>query len=123
MLSHLVSKKTCHILFQTIITIFLLAGLARGNGGTLTFTDITLQAGTGGPTGTGNTGGHGAMFADVNADGRPDLYITMNFETIQMAVRTTLPPTTPSPVMAVTASSAGRRLSRPKEAADVPSWK
>ena len=45
----------------------------------LSFTDITLSAGTGGPTASGQTGGHGAMFCDVNADGRPDLYITMLF--------------------------------------------
>jgi hypothetical protein len=47
--------------------------------GTLSFTDITESAGTGGPTGSGETGGHGVMWADVNGDGRPDLYITMNW--------------------------------------------
>jgi len=46
----------------------------------LSFTDITLSAGTGGPTGSGQTGGHSAVFADVDDDGRPDLYITMLFE-------------------------------------------
>ncbi len=45
----------------------------------LSFTDITLSAGTGGPTASGKTGGHGAMFCDVDNDGRPDLYITMLF--------------------------------------------
>jgi hypothetical protein len=45
--------------------------------GELSFTDITLSAGTGGPTGEGETGGHGVMFADVDNEGRPDLYITM----------------------------------------------
>jgi len=45
----------------------------------LSFTDITLEAGTGGPTGKDEPGGHGVMFADVNRDGLPDLYITMIF--------------------------------------------
>ncbi|MFQ5601728.1 MAG: FG-GAP-like repeat-containing protein [bacterium] len=45
---------------------------------TLTFTDITQAAGTGGPEGS-NTGGHSAIFSDVNSDNRPDLYITMLF--------------------------------------------
>ena len=42
------------------------------------FTNITTLAGTGGPT-SPHTGGHGVLFADVNADGLPDLYITMIF--------------------------------------------
>ena len=46
----------------------------------LSFTDITLSAGTGGPSGVGETGGHSATFADVDGDGRPDLYTTMLFE-------------------------------------------
>ncbi|MDZ7266873.1 MAG: FG-GAP-like repeat-containing protein [candidate division KSB1 bacterium] len=44
---------------------------------TLSFTDITLAAGTAGPTGGSETGGHAAIFADVDSDNRPDLYITM----------------------------------------------
>lgn len=44
------------------------------------FSDITISAGTGGPAGKGETGGHGAMFADVDNDGLTDLYITMIFE-------------------------------------------
>jgi len=47
---------------------------------TLTFTDITLSAGTGGPTANGFTGGHAAIFADVTGDDRPDLYHTMLFQ-------------------------------------------
>lgn len=47
--------------------------------GRLAFTDITLEAGTGGPTEKDKLGGHGVMFADVNEDGLPDLYITMIF--------------------------------------------
>ncbi|MHC4702731.1 MAG: CRTAC1 family protein [Planctomycetota bacterium] len=47
--------------------------------GTLAFTDITLQAGTGGPTERDKLGGHGVIFADVDEDGLPDLYITMIF--------------------------------------------
>ncbi len=47
----------------------------------LSFTDITLAAGTGGPTGAGQTGGHAAAFADVDGDMRPDLYHTMLFST------------------------------------------
>ena len=41
------------------------------------FTDITLAAGTGGPAGANEVGGHAAVFADVDFDARPDLYITM----------------------------------------------
>ncbi|MEX0610523.1 MAG: VCBS repeat-containing protein, partial [Pirellulales bacterium] len=48
--------------------------------GELSFTDITRKAGTGGPTERGKTGGHGVMFADVDSDGLPDLYITMIFD-------------------------------------------
>ncbi len=46
----------------------------------LSFTDITLSAGTGGPIEAGRTGGHGVMFADADDDDHPDLYITMIFE-------------------------------------------
>lgn len=53
--------------------------------GELRFTDITLQAGTGGPTGRGRLGGHAAMFANVDDDGRTDLYITMFFCTAAQA--------------------------------------
>ena len=49
--------------------------------GQLAFTDITLQAGTGGPTAKDKLGGHGVMFADADRDGLPDLYITMIFNT------------------------------------------
>ncbi|MDP6469044.1 MAG: CRTAC1 family protein [Pirellulaceae bacterium] len=45
----------------------------------LRFTDITLQAGAGGPTERDRLGGHGAMFADVDDDSLTDLYITMIF--------------------------------------------
>ncbi|MCP4614514.1 MAG: CRTAC1 family protein [Planctomycetes bacterium] len=48
--------------------------------GQLTFTDITLEAGTGGPTRKDELGGHGVMFTDVDEDGLPDLYITMIFD-------------------------------------------
>jgi len=48
--------------------------------GQLAFTDITLQAGTGGPTKADELGGHGVMFADVDKDGLADLYITMIFD-------------------------------------------
>ncbi len=47
--------------------------------GDLSFTDITLDAGTGGPEGRTDTGGHAAIWADVNQDGYPDLYHTMLF--------------------------------------------
>ena len=46
----------------------------------LAFTDITLTAGTGGPTGADELGGHGVMFADADGDGLADLYITMIFD-------------------------------------------
>ena len=39
----------------------------------LTFTDITKEAGAGGPAAPGKTGGHGAMFADVDGDGDIDI--------------------------------------------------
>lgn len=53
--------------------------IATGPAGDLSFTDITESAGTGGPEAAGETGGHAALFADVNGDGRPDLYHTMLF--------------------------------------------
>ena len=66
-----------------LCSIALLAGvlaLGAGSGaGELSFTDITQSAGTAGPVTVGQTGGHGAMFADVDDDGLPDLYITMIF--------------------------------------------
>jgi len=43
------------------------------------FSDITLTAGTGGPTAKDELGGHGVMFADADKDGLVDLYITMIF--------------------------------------------
>jgi len=46
----------------------------------LSFSDITESAGTAGPTQPGRTGGHGTMFADVDNDALPDLYITMIFD-------------------------------------------
>lgn len=46
----------------------------------LSFSDITEFAGTSGPTQSGRTGGHGAMFADVDNDDLADLYITMIFD-------------------------------------------
>jgi hypothetical protein len=48
--------------------------------GQLAFTDITLKAGTGGPTKKDELGGHGVMFSDVDEDGLADLYITMIFD-------------------------------------------
>jgi hypothetical protein len=48
--------------------------------GQLAFTDITLEAGTGGPTRKDELGGHGVMFTDMDEDGLPDLYITMIFD-------------------------------------------
>lgn len=53
---------------------------AASRGADLSFTDITLAAGTGGPTDRGMTGGHGVAFADVDRDGLPDLLVTMNFD-------------------------------------------
>lgn len=58
-----------------VVTIAMLLtnpGLAQ-----LSFGDITLAAGTSGPMNEDDLGGHGAMFAEVDRDGRPDLYITM----------------------------------------------
>ncbi len=46
----------------------------------LNFFDITLSAGTGGPTASGQTGGHAAIFSDVDGDGLTDLYHTMLFK-------------------------------------------
>ncbi len=74
------SKYLISTLLVGLVLVFSDLGASWGSQGTLSFTDITLQAGTGGPTGAGKTGGHGAMFADVNEDGFPDLYITMNFD-------------------------------------------
>jgi hypothetical protein len=48
----------------------------------LAFEDITTAAGVGGPT---VGGGHGGMFSDVNGDGLPDLYVTMNLPNTPLA--------------------------------------
>jgi hypothetical protein len=52
-------------------------GLAASD---LRLANITDEAGVGGPSERGKTGGHGVMFADVDGDGLPDLYVTMIFE-------------------------------------------
>ncbi len=44
--------------------------------GPLSFTDISVASGVAPSV----LGGHGAMFGDATGDGRPDLYITMNFD-------------------------------------------
>jgi len=63
-----------------IIVAALLIEISSGRSNvSLRFSDITLTAGTGGPTAKDELGGHGAMFADVNRDGWADLYITMIF--------------------------------------------
>ncbi len=54
-------------------------GTFEGDTADLSFKDITDSAGTGGPTGSGETGGHGVMFADIDNDGDSDMYITMNW--------------------------------------------
>jgi hypothetical protein len=59
---------------------FDVGGIANPSHSAAAFTNITESAGTGGPTERARTGGHGAMFADVDGDGRPDLYITMIFK-------------------------------------------
>lgn len=53
--------------------------VAGGGDFNFSFSDITTSAGTGGPEGAGNTGGHAAVFADVDGDDRSDLYHTMLF--------------------------------------------
>ncbi len=45
----------------------------------LGFTDVTRSSGLTGPPPI-PLGGHGAAFADATGDGRPDLYITVNFD-------------------------------------------
>ncbi len=47
----------------------------------LQFSNITAEAGTGGPWQYKKTGGHAASFADADGDSLPDLYITMAFLT------------------------------------------
>jgi hypothetical protein len=42
----------------------------------IAFTEITASAGVAGP---GTFGGHGGKWADVDGNGLPDLYVTMNF--------------------------------------------
>jgi hypothetical protein len=44
--------------------------------GPLSFTDISVASGVAPSV----VGGHGAMFGDATSDGRPDLYVTMNFD-------------------------------------------
>jgi hypothetical protein len=55
------------------------SGLVAEDAVRISFKDVTLDAGTGGPTERNRLGGHGAMWADVDRDGRPDLYVTMIF--------------------------------------------
>jgi len=64
------------LLFAAILSFFLTAVCFSQ----ITFSDITVSAGTGGPTDKDATGGHGVMFADADKDGLADLYITMIFE-------------------------------------------
>jgi len=47
----------------------------------LAFRDITDEAGT---AGASYFGGHGVMWADVTGDGRPDMYVTRNFQPRKM---------------------------------------
>jgi hypothetical protein len=47
----------------------------------LAFQEVTSTAGVAGPA---TFGGHGAMFGDVNGDGLPDLYVTMNLPNTQL---------------------------------------
>src|SRR5918994_425078 len=46
----------------------------QGQPGTLSFTDISSVVGIDRQT----DGSHGAMFADIDGDGTPDLYLTYN---------------------------------------------
>ncbi len=48
-------------------------------GAQLRFTDVTGSSGLAGPPPI-PLGGHGAAFADATEDGKPDLYITVNFD-------------------------------------------
>jgi len=64
------------LLFAAILSVFCTAACF----GRLAFSDITVSAGTGGPTAKVGPGGHGVMFADVDKDGLADLYITMIFD-------------------------------------------
>jgi hypothetical protein len=73
-------RKAKSWLSAAVIMLATVVLCARVSGAELFFTDITLSAGTGGPTEAGRTGGHGVMFADVGSDSRSDLYITMIFE-------------------------------------------
>lgn len=72
--------RTVDVLGAGTVAVALSLMLSHAQAAQLSFTDITLSAGTGGPTARGRTGGHGVMFADVDRDGRPDLYITMLFK-------------------------------------------
>jgi len=65
---------------ESNITLKTKQSLERKAAAELTFTDITISAGTGGPTEPSQTGGHGVFFADVDDDSLPDLYITMRYD-------------------------------------------
>ncbi|MBC8182869.1 VCBS repeat-containing protein [candidate division KSB1 bacterium] len=54
-------------------------GSLKTNSLSLNFTNITAEAGIGGPSEPGKTGGHSVVFADVDNDELPDLYVTMRF--------------------------------------------
>ncbi len=67
-------KQVCTTLIATAAILW----VSPLSGATIAFTDITSSAGTGGPSWFG---GHGVEWADVTGDGRPDFYVTMNFDT------------------------------------------
>ena len=65
---------------DSLLILFIIVASTSPSFGRLSFTDITTAAGTGGPAKKEDFGGHGVMFADADADGLPDLYITMIFD-------------------------------------------
>jgi hypothetical protein len=68
-------SKICNLLPKITIFAFLY-GLLLSTSASADFMDITSASQTGGPS---EFGGHGVQMADVNDDGFPDFYVTMNF--------------------------------------------
>lgn len=79
MIGKVLVRKMSTRRLDSLLILFVTAVATSLSFGGLSFRDITLTAGTAGPTKKEDFGGYGVMFAHVDKDGLPDLYITMIF--------------------------------------------